>query len=206
MLDHAQIVNSIKVGSRSFFQNSTFNLVLTDRSYKMCVYEIEGTSVALNINKSEKQQVKVLKWFEDFWVYVNIRFIEENIFVSMSIFQGKENDLIKCQLFRAEWDDYHNENEQHAQPHWHFTTGYSVEQNFRQYSELFDEGKSYETFEVTKLDIIDVNIMHFAINGNWHNDDNHTHLTNSGNHLTKWFQGIFYHLSVELKYAKDAKN
>lgn len=26
-------------------------------------------------------------------------------------------------MFRAEWDDYNNDQEIHPQPHWHFTAG-----------------------------------------------------------------------------------
>ena len=89
------------------FQNSFFNLrpYPTNNSF---FFRIEGTSFALNRNKNNPEKVKVLQWFDDFWLLIEIRFIENNTLISMSIFQGNEMDEIKNQLFRAEWDDYNN--------------------------------------------------------------------------------------------------
>ena len=54
---------------------------------------------------------------------------------------------------------------------------------------------------VTKTKIIDVNKIHFAMNGNWINDDTHIQSINDNVKIVKWFQGLFSHLRVQLEYV-----
>lgn len=83
-------------------------------------------SSAINIRKNNSQQVKVANWFDDFWLYIEIRFVPKstkrkvsipNIFFSLSVFQGMTSDNEKTQLFRAEWDNYETPSNNHPQPH-----------------------------------------------------------------------------------------
>lgn len=202
MLDPEQLINLINKECRSYFPNSYFKLYLFARSYISSFYRVEGTSFALNRYENNSEKIKVLHWFDDFWLFMELRFIEKNTFISLSIFQGDDRDEIKHQLFRAEWDDHNNPDEKHPQPHWHITSDYTIEESFKDFSNSFDEGNSFSTFEVVKSEIIDIKRMHFAMNGNWHNGDNHTHTIDDNIKIVRWFQGILNHLKIELEYAK----
>lgn len=202
MLDPEQLINLINRDCRSYFPNSYFKLYLFSRSFSSFFYRLEGTSYALNRYENNHEKIKVLHWFEDFWLFIELKFIEKNTFISLSIFQGNDQDEIKYQLFRAEWDDHNNLEEKHPQPHWHITSYYAMEESFKDFSDSFDEGNSFLTFEVVKSEIVDIKRMHFAMNGNWQNNDNHTHKIDDNIKIVRWFQGVLNHLKIELEYAK----
>ena len=203
MLDHRQLIESINNRCKSYFQNSYFNLFLSSNTRNSFFYQIQGTSLAINQKKNNPEEVKVLQWFDDFWIFIEFRFISDTSFISMSIFQGNETDPVKHQLFRAEWDDYNNPDEKHPQPHWHITSDFSIEESFKDFSDSYDEGASFSTFEAVKSEIIDIKKIHFAMNGNWQNDNNHTHCLNDNDKIVKWFQGMLLHLRTELEYVKQ---
>lgn len=202
MIDSGQLIKLINKNCKSFFQNSYFNLKLHTRSFKSYFYKVEGTSFAINRYKNNPERVKVLHWFEDFWVFVEVKFIDSSTFISMSVFQGNEDDEGKHQLFRAEWDDHNNPDEKHPQPHWHIIYNYTIEESFKEFSETMDEGSSFSTFEVIKSQIVDVHNMHFAMNGNWQSGENHIHYINDEEKIVRWFQGVLLHLRTELEDAK----
>lgn len=156
-----ELVRKIIAEIARHFENSTFQLY--ESSYNKFVINGNYLSKATNINKNGKFPVNTLNWFEDFWVYFEIKFSKVelesfskkteresyelrlrennvkiandyyNINVTLSIFQGEESDDHKTQLFRAEWDNY-DDNLNHPQPHWQI--------NPFKYS-----SKTYETFE-----------------------------------------------------------
>lgn len=113
-----------------------------------------GTFIAISDNMSDAdnfhgntaQRVKVIHWFDDFWLYIQIslsriELVSENprkremesqwyqehslklgddfftITFTLSVFQGVQHDVSKAQLFRAEWDNY-EQIADHPQPHW----------------------------------------------------------------------------------------
>ena len=105
----------------------------------------ENLSVAINNRKNIGQEIKVLKWIDNIWIYIEISFIINtqkrktrskskivipNIFLSLSIFQGTHEDKVKTQLFRAEWDNYDELSDHHPQPHWHIYSNSSFENTF----------------------------------------------------------------------------
>jgi hypothetical protein len=96
-----------------------------------------STSWAVNRFDMPQESVKVLNWFDDFWLYLEIKFsTKQDIIIirtSLSVFQGEDNDNEKYQLFRAEWDDYNNADEIHAQPHWHITSAQTIEKILKDY-------------------------------------------------------------------------
>jgi len=202
MINPEQLIGLINKDCKSYFQTSFFKLYLFSKSYNSSFYRNEGTSFALNRYENNPEEIKVLHWFDDFWLFLEIRFIDKSTFISLSVFQGTEQDEIKHQLFRAEWDDHNNPDEMHPQPHWHITSGYTIEENFEEFSNSFDDGSSFSTFEAVKSEIIDVKKMHFAMNGNWQNGDKHTHLIDDNIKIVKWLQGILHHLRTELEYVK----
>ncbi len=202
MINSEQLISLINKDCKSYFQTSFFKLHPFSKSYNSSYYRNEGNSFALNRYENNPEEIKVLNWFDDFWLFLEMRFIDKSTFISLSVFQGTELDRVKHQLFRAEWDDHNNPDEIHPQPHWHITSGYAIEENFKDFSNSFDDGSSFSTFEAVKSAIIDVKKMHFAMNGNWQNSDKHTHLIDDNIKIVKWLQGIFHHLRTELEYVK----
>jgi len=179
--------------------NPAFNLSLFNRNYNFIHYTINGTSTAVNRNES----VKVLNWFDNFWLFLEIKFTniykkkEQQINISLSVFQGKDSDNKKNQLFRAEWDDYNNPEEKHAQPHWHITSNQALENSYKEHAGIFDELIFEKEFE--KENIIDVRKIHFAMNGDWQNSKGYIYKIEDEQQIVKWLQGALSYLRTELE-------
>jgi len=176
-------------------------------------YVVAGTSSALNrFQNSEK--VNVIQWFDHFWLFLKITFMKEeqnvskqNEFrintISLSVFQGKDADEDKYQLFRAEWDDYNKPDEKHAQPHWHITSSQAIEKTLVKCTENFDEddfGQQFflQTLEDEKQKVFDVKKIHFAMNADWQSNESHVHKTEKPQQIVNWLQGMLYYLREEL--------
>jgi len=178
-------------------------------------YIIKGDNSALNRIRNSPNPVKVSKWFNDFWLFFEIKFkINDasmmkingkedkhniNTFISLSVFQGTDSDKEKYQLIRAEWDDYNVLDEKHAQPHWHITSGQALENTFKEYADMCNEVELVKEFEKEKQKVLDVKKIHFAINGDWQKDNNHIHKIEDEKQVAKWLQGILFHLRTELE-------
>lgn len=198
MINKKLLIDEINKGCKLLF-DSSFHL----KPSTVNRFRITGnqSSKALNNYKSIKEEINVIKWFDIFWIYLEITFVEENTFISLSVFQGEQSDDAKNQLFRAEWDDYNNEDEKHPQPHWHITSNQSIENTFKEYTDTFENEGFAELLKEEKTKIIDVNKIHFAMNGNWINDDTHIQSISDNSKIVKWFQGLFSHLRVQLEYV-----
>lgn len=151
--------------------------------------------------------MSVIKWFNDFWLYIEIRFERSesgipNTFISLSIFQGDNSDDRKKQLFRAEWDNFDN-NENHPQPHWHVYPNYSFEKTFNEFLEMTDEANSFaDLLNEEKSKLIDLKRIHFAMNGTWSNKGGHIHKISDENTIINWFQGVLAHIKSQLEYVR----
>lgn len=190
MLEQLKFIADINKSCKVFFIESTFFL----HPSKANRFELKGSNIskALNNYKNNGQEISVLKWFDDYWVYLEIRFEDKNSFISISIFQGKDIDNIKNQLFRAEWDDYNNPDEKHPQPHWHITSNQAIENTFTELIEDDEEeGFAAIILNEEKSKIIDISKIHFPMNGNWMNNGGHIHLIDDNVKMVKWFQGFF---------------
>ncbi len=198
MINKKFLIDKINKGCKLLF-DSSFHLEPSSVNR----FRITGnqSSKAVNNYKSIKEEINVIKWFDIFWIYLEITFVEKNTFISLSVFQGEQNDNEKNQLFRAEWDDYNNDDEKHPQPHWHITSNQSIENTFKEYTDTFENEGFAELLKEEKTKIIDVNKIHFAMNGNWINDDTHIQSINDNSKIVKWFQGLFSHLRVQLEYV-----
>lgn len=201
MIEHQKFIEEINKNCKSFFLESTFYLQLS----KTNRFELKGNNISKAVNnyKNYGTEVSVLKWFDDYWVYLEIRFENTNSFISISIFQGEADDEIKNQLFRAEWDDFNNPDEKHPQPHWHITTNQAIEKSFKNFlGEEEEIGFLAELYKEQTSKIINVNRIHFPMNGNWMNNGGHIHLINDNEKMVKWFQGFFSTIRSELEYVK----
>ena len=175
-------------------------------------YRLEGNSNAINrFEYLSNELVKVLHWFSDFWIFIEIRFIsneivekrkkvsQTNISISVSVFQGDDEKDMKYQLFRAEWDDFNNPEELHSQPHWHITSNQAIERTLLEYAVDFEKSDFVSMLEQEKEKVFDVNKIHFAMNGNWQNDQTNIHEIGDERKIVKWFRGMLKHIRTELE-------
>lgn len=200
MINSLNLISEINKKCKILFTESTFILYPSSTNR----FKISGsnTSKAINNYNNIQEEINVIKLTDDFWIYIFLKFENENTFISISVFQGQENDERKNQLFRAEWDDYNNCDESHPQPHWHITSNQAIENTFNEYANIFQEEGFLDTLNEEKSKIIDINKIHFAINGNWINDDKEIHSLNNEEKITKWFVGLLSHIKSQLIYSK----
>ena len=208
MSDYLGIIERINKDCKILFLEN-FKLIPSSGHHNIYVFRIEGTSFA--INRYDYEPVKVLKWFDNFWVYLEVKFINEkskkgnkqfeiiHTNISLSIYQGNDEDDRKVQLFRAEWDDLNNSSEKHSQPHWHITSSQAIEKTMEEYSNHFDNGDFISLFDDINSNIFNVKNIHFAMNGNWQDNQSHIHPVKSAEQVSKWLQGLLAHIRIELE-------
>ncbi|PSR56709.1 hypothetical protein AHMF7605_26050 [Adhaeribacter arboris] len=205
MINPKKVIEEIAKSCRHYFLESTF--YFHHNNYFR--YYITGNRISKAINNYNgvQEQIDVIKWFGDFWLYIHIRFEkpfkEYNTFITISVFQGEENDDYKVQLFRAEWDNYENE-ENHPQPHWHILSNQRLERSFDELIDLFDLDKE-DSFgaeiKEEKLKGIDIKKIHFSMNGHWATNGSHVHRINDEATIVNWFKGLLGHIKLQLEYA-----
>lgn len=195
-----EVITDINKTCKIFFTESSFFLHPSSANR----FRITGdyTSKAINNYNNLSEEITVIKWFDDFWVYIDIRFEDQNTFISLSVFQGEKSDSVKYQLFRAEWDDYNNIEEIHPQPHWHITANQAIEKTFEELASMEDSDTFSSLLKEEKTKLIEVNKIHFAMNGNWMNDGSDIHSIDKGKTIVKWFQGLLSHIKGQLEYVK----
>lgn len=210
MIEPLKLIDCINKECKNLFLNN-FVLKSIPGHFNISRYKIEGTSFALNRYEIPFESVKVLNWFNNFWLYLEVKFVSKdvlvgrkiqkivNTYISLSVFQGEDLDDMKHQLFRAEWDDHNNDEEKHSQPHWHITSNLAVEKTFEEYSNNFDNGDFISLLEKEKQKLFNVNKIHFAMNGNWQNNETHIHKIDDEIKVVRWLQGILKHIRTELE-------
>lgn len=208
MNDFLGIVEKINKECKILFVEN-FKIVPSKGHHNIYIYRIEGSSFALN--RYDFEPIKVLKWFDKFWLYIEVKFIVEkskqvnkkietiHTSISLSVYEGDDNDERKIQLFRAEWDDMNNPFEKHSQPHWHITSSQAIEKTFEEYSNHFDNGDFISVLEEEKSKLFDVKRIHFAMNGNWQENQTHIHSIKSADQISKWLKGLLSHIRLELE-------
>lgn len=200
-MDSKKLISEINKTCKNYFTESSFYLEQKVGDY--FISKGNNISKAINHYNNILEEVSVVKWFSDYWVYLTIKFIGSTTFISLSIFQGELVDNKKNQLFRAEWDDYNNEAENHPQPHWHITSNLAIENTFEEYSQVFEKDDFISTLKQQKSNIVDTNKMHFAMCGNWINGDSHVHSLDDEEKIIKWFEGLFLHIKTQLEYISN---
>lgn len=164
-------------------------------------FVIEGTHEAVNYRRSDSQQVKTVHWFSDFYLYVEVRFSRDYLhkMISISVFQGGNENIRKNQLFRAEWDDYSKEDESRPQPHWHITRDQANFENFNELISNESEKSSFELFEMSNAEIFDTKKIHFAMSSNWQNKEHFVHKIDDASKVVDWMEGLLEHIKYELE-------
>lgn len=172
-------------------------------SNELYVFKIQGISEAINFRRNEQEKVKVLPWFENFYLYLEVRFLSNysHILISISLFQGEEYDIKKNQLFRAEWDDYNTEEESRPQPHWHVTRDNAIYNNFNEFTNHNDEQEKFgfESYDVVQSEVFDTKKIHFAMSSNWQNRVSAVHKIDDATKVVLWIEGLLEHIKYELK-------
>ena len=81
MIDLGKLVAELNSKSGIYF-DGFFNIKEVKRTSNVIAYRNEGTSFALNRFETPQEKVKVLKWFDDYWIFLELRgfcSINENI-------------------------------------------------------------------------------------------------------------------------------
>ena len=180
-----------------------------EKGHNIWILTTEGCSEALNWVRNYPEKVNAIHWFGDFYLFLSIKIIIEKVHnkktivpqefcVSLSVFQGENYNNEKCQLFRAEWDGYNDENQQHAQPHWHITSSQAMENSFVKYTDTFEKQEFIELLQSEKQKVFDVKKIHFAMNGDWQNNKNHINKIENEQQVVNWLQGVLTHIRTEL--------
>ena len=174
--------------------------------------ENQGTRSVINRIDVPPVEVKVSNWFDDILLYLKIELKEDKEqaikdipFISICFFQDVNNELKP--LFRAEWDNFHiNENDSynHPQPHWHITNtdinniGFEelnkkdVEEEAGDYAELFNDTQK----------TIDIYRMHFSMSGDWISNGNMVTKYIDNNQIVNWIGYLLQHVKKEIEYVK----
>lgn len=210
MLSQKDVIAAINKATEPFLLDG-------GNSFSLCQHTNNSLRLRLNNNISnayndygnDGEQINVVKWFDDFWLFVEIQFLSpKGTIVSLSIFQGEDTDPQKKQLFRAEWDDYKDGSIAHPQPHWHFLTNKIIKNSVKEFSELLaDERETFEEFiEEEASKIIDMSKFHFAMNGDWTGNRLHVHEIRDENILANWFGGLLGYLKSELEFMSKRRS
>jgi hypothetical protein len=204
MFDQQNVIKEINKACNIYFNESSF-ILQPSRTNR---FNISGSyiSKAVNRNKNNSEEINVIKWFKDFWIYVDIRFEASeteipNTFISISIFQGEESDEIKFQLFRAEWDNF-DDNISHPQPHWHIYSDFKLEKSFNEMIVLLENEDGFSEFlNSEKAKVIDLKNFHFAMNGLWSIRGSHIHKIEEEEIMLNWFVGVLSHIKGQLEFV-----
>jgi len=207
MLNPKKIITDINRVSKSYFPESSF--YLEPKSFYKYYSTGDYTSKAINHNKNSSEEINVVKWFDEFWIFIEISFNQSdkktvNTFFSLSVFEGSSHEKSKIQLFRAEWDTYNN-NLFHPQPHWHFYSHDGIENLVKDFADVINTEQSdfIQLVNKDKSKGIEINKMHFAMSALWNQEiDGHIQSISKDSDLINWYQGLLSHIKTQLEFAK----
>jgi hypothetical protein len=196
----------IKIGKDYFDNSFHFKQV-----YNSFIAKSNNMSNAINNKKNDSQKVNVIKWSDNLWIYIEIKYVPKidkeksipNIIFTLSAFHGEMSDEKKLQLFRAVWDNYDGPNDKHPQPHWHIYSQIEEESEENFEEQLSKEKNPFNKYlESNSNKIINTDRFHFAMNGQWSENKSDVHSISKESDLINWFRGLLNHLKKELEYVK----
>lgn len=189
-------------------------LISYNNDYNCIIYHNDGTQKAINrLEHVTDKEVNVVHWFSDYYLYIEVKFIfgydpdkkkkKTRIItqcsISISTFKIFSGEII--QLFRAEWDDYNNEQNIHPQPHWHITADASIANTFQDYISTVENKGLMPAIDSQKEKLTSLRKFHFAMKEKW--DENGSHFTalDSDQQISSWFCGLLKSIKTELLYV-----
>lgn len=213
MLEPSKVIKAINESLGLFFLKGEGGLFYLVNHKSLSTFRLrvsDDCSNAYDDYGNGGDYVKVVKWFNDYWLFIEIRFNQsKGLLITLSVFQGEETDEFKNQLFRAEWDDYGDNMMNHPQPHWHFLADKSVERTVSCFADIASpevQGTFEEVLSEEKNKIVDLSKFHFAMNGDWNNTSSHIHSISDVKILANWFKGLLAYLKNELKYIDEKRS
>jgi len=78
MIEPQKLIALVNNGCKNFFSTS-FSLKPCPGHHNILLFRIEGTSSALNRFETPYNPVKVLHWFDSFWLFLEVKFIRQVI-------------------------------------------------------------------------------------------------------------------------------
>lgn len=185
--------------------------------HSFTIYNNIGHVKAVNrLDGGIASEVYVYNWFGCYYLYVEVkfiftskkphgkrtpRFVLSQCSISISVFKQLDEKIV--QLFRAEWDDYDDNNSLHPQPHWHITSDTSVANTFNEYAKEFGEDGFMNILNSEKEHISSLKKFHFAMKEKWEEDMTHSTPMESSVQISKWFAGLLNSIRAELQYIDD---
>lgn len=206
MKTSSDIIKKIQQAFSDYFEDGLyFNRVSHN------IYVNQGSANAINKFDIPAEEVKVKYWFDDIWFCIKISFMNDKDdkklipFISISFFQETGKDQ-KDQMFRAEWDNYIDDNSKHPQPHWHITSTLAVEksiEDLKKEGDNNDEANIFaELLKEEKKDLLNMPAFHFAMGGNWINDGDMITKLSDETQIISWIKNLFQHVRSEIEYIK----
>jgi hypothetical protein len=215
------IVDKIIKACSGIFPNDIYFTNLTN------TFILQGNSVAINNYNGRKDLVNVLYWFDNFYIYISINFIQQlveskfkrdfdkNYYFNtlkenyLNLGENFYNILVSISVFQGGVEcedkkqlfraewDNYGDNKIHPQPHWHFYSEQKLKNGFD------NEGEMDIDFLKDELQKeIDIKRVHFAMNGQWAEKGNHIHRINNQDAIINWFPGILSHIKDQLLQTK----
>lgn len=165
------IVEEIEKYCQIFFSEATFSL--NQKNFNSFIISGNYLTKAINNYDNRAEPINVLKWFDDFWLYVEINFIKVEIEAKLRDAINKEDYLsrlsesllriekhyfettITLSVFQgAASDDNKSQlfraewdnllnNGTHPQPHWHICSDFRYIKSFENYVKMSDEGIAF---------------------------------------------------------------
>lgn len=185
--------------------------------HKLLTFNNIGSFKAVNrLDGDADSEVDVCHWFGSYYLYVEVKFVfdsrvpkgKRNVglvitqcSISISVFKSLSEKII--QLFRAEWDDYDDEQICHPQPHWHIASDTSVTNTFNEYAKEFGQEGFMALLEPEKKQIASLKKFHFAMKGKWEDDMTHSTSIESSKQVSDWFSGLLSSIRTELEYIDN---
>lgn len=205
MLNQKKIISELNKVGKHYFPESSFYLTKANDSFRKYISKGNFATKAINNIRNSKEEINVVKWFDDFWISIEILFNLPdkktfNTFFTLSVFQGESTDDIKNQLFRAEWDTYDN-NKEHPQPHWHFHSNRKIENIVNDFIDLVNEEDIgfASSLNEEKSKGINIEKIHFAMQAQWGQNKGHIHKIGEEATIINWFQGLLGHIKTQLE-------
>jgi len=227
-------VEDIKNACSDLFDRKLVFSSLNKEINRAFVISGDDLSPALNNHNGAFEPINTLKWFNNFWIYIEIKFkpiaIESKFqkgfdkkeyFKQLSdVFLKINNEyfnvLISISIFQGGYQenekkqlfraewDNYDDNKIHPQPHWHI---YPEENLISDEDDIIEFGinENDDFLKDASLQKIDLKRMHFAMNGQWSQNGTQIHRINDSKVLVNWLAGALGHIKEQLKETKTTK-
>lgn len=211
-------------------------LIFTSLSGNERSYIISGRdlSPATNNHNGTYNQINVLKWFDNYWIYIELNFkqipVESKFsegFKRKAYFEIIESNFLKINneyynlivsisIFQGGYPkeekiqlfraewDNYEDNKFHPQPHWHF---YPDDNKLTETIDdfKFEPDETIDFLEEIATPKIDLKRMHFAMNGQWAQNGCHIHKINNPTIVVNWISGLLRHIKEQLEKTRMQK-